>query len=303
MKKSFLAICLISSLFMGGCQVQQQEVKPVEPVTNEESDDEISAYKIGLAPVYYSKESYLSVYVDAKNTKEVENHYNVESNYIFLDKENIGYNPKFFVNKEGDVVVWFTSSEGQLFSLVEGQSYSKRKLLGNAHCYDKDMDVTDYIIECSSSNLIKVSKEGIVSLYEFGKETNRWEIPKDSEYCGESYWEGHIFLDKQGNVYALRIRPMQMVKIAENVDRVLTCNYQFTLDYFSQPLFRMKDKSIKVYLNPEEKDFDKYKEHLYEIDDVPKSLSERKIEELDREEEELIEEQKRLMQDEKIIEL
>lgn len=303
MKKSFLAICLISSLFMGGCQVQQQEVKPVEPVTNEESDDEISAYKIGLAPVYYSKETYLSVYVDAKNTKEVENHYNVESNYIFLDKENIGYNPKFFVNKEGDVVVWFTSSEGQLFSLVEGQSYSKRQLLGNAHCYDKDMDVTDYIIESSASDLIKVSKEGIVSLYEFGKEINRWEIPKDSNYCGESYWEGHIFLDKQGNVYALRIRPMQMVKIAENVDRVLTCNYQFTLDYFSQPLFRMKDKSIKVYLNPEEKDFDKYKEHLYEIDDVPKSLSERKIEELDREEEELIEEQKRLMQDEKIIEL
>lgn len=287
MRKSFLCILVVMIMCMVGCvrnqPTENQIETPSKKPTNEESVDEIRDYKDGLLKETFSKETYIDIYVGTENPRDIEEHFEVESDYIFLDKENIGYNPKFFIDEDGRVIIWFTSADGQLIRLKEGQSYSKRSLIGNAHCYERDFDISDIIIESNSDHLIKLTSNGTVSMYKFGEETNRWKLPKETEYCGESYWEGNIFLDNKGNVYALRSKPTQMVKIAKDVDKVLNCEYQFTMDYFSQPLFKMKDETIKVYLNIDGEEFENYEDHLYGIDEIPEPMSEKKLKDLEEE--------------------
>ena len=106
-----------------------------------------------------------------------------------------------------------------------------------------------------SYSLIYFSEEGKVKLYQFGEVTEEYEIPKNSTYCGHSFWEGFIF-HKDDKVYALPYNTEEALLIAEDVKFVILSDYKFTSDRSSQPLFLMNDGTLKTYVGIYDKNWD-----------------------------------------------
>lgn len=115
-----------------------------------------------------------------------------------------------------------------------------------------------YLIKATRDySLIGFKEEGKVKLYQFGKVVETFDVPKDAIFAGESFWIGFIFR-KDSDVYALDIYGNtgngsipdggSAVCIAHDVSFVISADYKFSSDCWSQPLFLMNDGSLKAYL-------------------------------------------------------
>ena len=92
--------------------------------------------------------------------------------------------------------------------------------------------------------------------YEWGKEIKGDKLPLNTEYCGESSNLGFIF-KLRDDVYALTLDPMypkeyqhyEYIQIASNVQKVIETDYNFDNNNAkSQPLFLMKDNTVRAYV-------------------------------------------------------
>ena len=157
------------------------------------------------------------------------------------------YYPVIF--RDGELLVlWYTNESGQLFfKELYGDGVIKEKNGGNVHYVAADM-----IISNKHDQAINYSqKTGKIEILQFGKVINSFDqIPQNSVYCGYSKLEGYIFRNIS-DVYRLKFTNdvPSLTCIAHDVKYVISADYCYDSEYWSQPIFQMLDGRISVYVN------------------------------------------------------
>lgn len=160
------------------------------------------------------------------------------------------YYPVVF--RDGDMLVLLYSSEYGSTSIekIHGSGYIGSNYVGKIH-YDA-VDGERIIASEVNFKATYLEKTGEVKVWQFGKVIDRFSVPKNSIYCGFSYFEGYIFRNGT-DVYSLKAINSQDTDgsvecIAHNVRYVIDADYCYASDPWCQPLFLMTDGSIKCYI-------------------------------------------------------
>ena len=166
-----------------------------------------------------------------------------EVNFHFFD-----YYYPVICTWENELYLIYTSNIGYTYyqKIDELNSWS---IIGSLH--DPFEKPDDSILATSTQNysILFSSSNGIFTTYKYGEPTESIEVPKDSVYCGHSFWEGYI-IRSGTDVYAVNLFPISNILcIAHNVSFVIDAEYHYSSDRWSQPLFLMADGSIKVYIS------------------------------------------------------
>ena len=147
--------------------------------------------------------------------------------------------------------LWYTTETGSLhfekihgYGLPAGGNYG-----GQVH-----IDISDEEIITSKYGYTTtyVQETGEFKVRQFGEVVDRYSVPKDSVYCGFSYFEGYIFRNGT-DVYALNAVDTHTTDgsvecIAHDVKYVVDADYYFGSDPWCQPLLLMNDGSLKCYV-------------------------------------------------------
>ena len=151
---------------------------------------------------------------------------------------------------ENSLILWYTTENGYVILKRLCGTWNDSNSVGSLHLQTEEKTIysqQDYSLSYNQET-------GRVTKWLFGKENFSYALPKGSEFCGFSNFEGYIFRDGT-DVYALRLRKNQnseeeaeIVCIAHNVQYVIEADYHFGSDPWSQPLFQMTDGSIKAYI-------------------------------------------------------
>jgi len=161
------------------------------------------------------------------------------------------YYPVVF--REGNsLILWYTAENGTLlFEKLYGYEDIGGNYGGQVHHNTSDEEIlsskTDYTVTYDQ-------KTGEVKLWKFGiVEETYTGIPKESVYCGFSFFEGYIFRTGT-DVYSLNAVDTYITDgvvkcIAHNVKYVIDADYYYGSDPWCQPLFQMTDGSIKCYVS------------------------------------------------------
>ena len=146
-----------------------------------------------------------------------------------------------------------------LYTNEDGYIYDGHHFEGLHISYDvlESLGEEYKLIDSSTYSAVIYGPEG-VQQYRFGKVIDT--VPVQGTYCGNSFWVGFLFRDGS-DVYAVKWDRNQdkyySQVIAHDVEYVIDSDYCFGSDPWSQPLFLMKDGSIKCYIdwiNPQEPD-------------------------------------------------
>lgn len=159
------------------------------------------------------------------------------------------YYPVLF--RDGDMLIlWYTNESGNLlFEKLQGYGNIGGNYGGQLHHDTSDKEIlankTDYA-------LTYTQETGKVEVWQFGTLVKDYSVPKNSIYCGLSYFEGYIFRNGT-DVYSLkaentRTNDGSVECIAHNVQYVIDADYYYGSDPWCQPLFIMTDGSIKCYI-------------------------------------------------------
>lgn len=147
----------------------------------------------------------------------------------------------WYVDYDGEVRV-----EGIVGKLSSGYVWQKR---GNVHYNSNDDDV---LISCTYYAITYDNSTGCISVWEMGNNLRKHYVPTNSIYAGKSGNEGFIFRN-ESDVYAVRdygcyTHEFGVRVIAHNVEFVISTDYEADdPDTYSQPLFLMKDGTVKCY--------------------------------------------------------
>lgn len=163
------------------------------------------------------------------------------------------YFPVVFRDKEM-LVLWYTSESGSLlFKKLHGYGDFGGNYGGQVH-YDGE---EEKVISSTVDYTLTYNQEtGEVKYWSFGIAEHTFTgIPKNSLYVGYSEIEGHLFR-YDTDVYQLNYKvsaayteEVYIACIAHDVEYVIDADYRAASDPWSQPLFLMKDGSIKVYVH------------------------------------------------------
>ncbi len=162
------------------------------------------------------------------------------------------YKPILFEGENG-IELWYITNSGMLFAeALEGKLSNGRVqyVIGDVNHTLSEMEIS--LIKCMEYDIVYDIVEGTVSVWELGVKIREHNIPKNSIYGGFSRNEGFIFR-KGSDVYAVRdygcgtdIYEVQV--IAHDVEFVIMSDYAaHDPSEFSQPLFLMKDGTVKCY--------------------------------------------------------
>ena len=267
MKKTLLtliSILLIVALFTS-CNKASDTEPTTDPINTEEqtleSSEEFTTERNGvlinwgtLSVVEFQEEYWNGTPVTG-NVTEGFNHYEFHKsdNVTWLECENglRYYNPR--LARDGHTIL-YVYSDGTLNSLgaetgyatVANQYPTPNKEYGTYNVILSSPEVTVFwseaermIVEKSNNQIVRSEK-----------------LPEGSVYRGYSYWAGFIFQseDKVYSVFQPRAI-MNTILIAEGVDTVIATDYMLTSDAWSNPLFLMKDGSLKGYITWEKELF------------------------------------------------
>ena len=147
----------------------------------------------------------------------------------------------WYVDYDGEVRV-----EGIVGKLSSGYVWQKR---GNVHYNSNDDDV---LVSCTYYAITYDNSTGCISVWEMGNNLRKHYVPTNSIYAGKSGNEGFIFRN-ESDVYAVRdygcyTHEFGVRVIAHNVEFVISTDYEADdPDTYSQPLFLMKDGTVKCY--------------------------------------------------------
>lgn len=178
------------------------------------------------------------------------NHNTYFTTFSELYEETSAYYYPVVFRDGSQLILWYTSESGSLiFEKITGMGSIGSNYGGEVHYNDSDEDV---ISSKTNYTTTYVQETGEVKVYEFGKQTDSYSVPKNSVYCGFSYFEGYIFRNGT-DVYSLNAVDTHnvdgsVVCIAHNVKYVVDADYYYGSDPWCQPLFLMADGSIKAYI-------------------------------------------------------
>ena len=149
------------------------------------------------------------------------------------------------------LILWYTTEYGSLhFERIYGYAGIRSNYGGEVH-YDisDDEEIINQEVEYT---LTYTQETGEVKVWKFGTVVDNYSVPKNSVYCGFSYFEGYIFRNGT-DVYSLNAIDTHTTDgsvkcIAHNVQYVIDADYYYGSDPWCQPLFQMTDGSIKCYI-------------------------------------------------------
>lgn len=162
------------------------------------------------------------------------------------------YFPAIFEGTNG-IELWYTDSNGVLRAIaLEGKLTNNLtwNVFGDAHHMLESNETI--LTNCGYFETVYNSQTGEISVWEHGVKIREHIIPKNSIYAGFSSNEGFIFRSGS-DVYAVRdyccgTDIYEVRVIAHNVEFVITADYEADdPSEFSQPLFLMKDGTVKCY--------------------------------------------------------
>lgn len=175
---------------------------------------------------------------------------NICSNEIKNGSEIFYYYPVVYISK-GEIVIIYTDSDGN----VESYTFEKKegsKDYGRLH---RPSDLKDFEVLSADKDREIIFRTSKVEVYQYQEVIASYEIPEGAIYCGLSEFEGFIF-HLSDEVYALRGKnggisdycELSLERIATEVEYVVLADYPLASDPWSQPLFKMKDASLKAYV-------------------------------------------------------
>lgn len=156
-------------------------------------------------------------------------------------------------NTANGIEMWYVDYDGDLRvkaitgNLSSGYSWQER---GNVHFNPTNDE--QVLISCIYYAITYDNSSGCVSVLEVGCNTRKHYVPINSIYAGKSDNEGFIFRSGS-DVYAIcdygcGTHEFGVRVIAHDVEFVITTDYEADdPDIYSQPLFLMKDGTVKCY--------------------------------------------------------
>lgn len=146
------------------------------------------------------------------------------------------------------LVLWYTNESGLLFfKVIYGDGVIKENYGGEVH-----YDGTETKISIKHDQAVTYSQEtGEIKILQFGQIVDSFDqIPQNSIYCGYSKLVGYIFRNIS-DVYSLKYvnDTLSLFCIGHDVKYVISVDYCYNSDYWSQPIFQMLDGRISVYVN------------------------------------------------------
>ena len=180
-------------------------------------------------------------------------HVAIKQSYIVTFKDLYASTSEYYfpvIFREGSsLILWYTTEYGNvLLEKIHGY-WNDSNVIGDLH-----VDYSDEEVMFSSYNykMTYDTETATARVWQFGQVDTTYELPSGSVYCGFSAFEGHIFRCNT-EVYALDAGTMKfsgtIKRIATDVKYVISANYYFGSDPWSQPLFLMEDGSIKCYVS------------------------------------------------------
>ncbi len=188
-----------------------------------------------------------------------------DNGYDVIEKENLvlKYNKRYgsierfyfpvLYKTSNGIEMWYVDYDGEVRveaitgKLSSGYVWQKR---GNVHYNSNKED--QVLISCTYYAITYDSSTGCISVWEMGCNIRKHYIPINSIFAGKSDNEGFIFRS-DSDVYAVRdygcyTHEFGVRVIAHNVEFVISTDYEADdPDLYSQPLFLMKDGTVKCY--------------------------------------------------------
>ena len=265
---------MLVCFFAFTCNAARAESSSVTDSSKENiSTSEFSFEKIGQMTDEEAIKTYCKAVFDRSYTWARYGHYLTADEYNYLvangfkvdafnDNHISRYDDKYgfdtyhmpvIFEGENGIELWYIAGDGELWAIaVEGRLTNDYSwdIFGDVH-YTESSDET-VLQDCLFYKTVYNAADGTVSVWEFGAKTREHSVPENSIYAGFSGKEGFIFRSGS-DVYAVRdygcsTRDYGVCVIAHNVEFVIDADYEAgNPDEFSQPLFLMKDGTIKCY--------------------------------------------------------
>ena len=166
-----------------------------------------------------------------------------------LAEVSMFYYPVIYRYKD-TLVLWFTSEKGDLFFRT---IYGDENIISFNSGIPVHFDNTsgDIILSRYESCTFSYNfEEGLVSQWQYGKNTFQSNVPAESIYCGNCYSLGYLFRSGT-DVYCLVYGKEEAICIAHDVKFILDSNYSFSSEAMFQPLFIMEDGQVLAYVDLE----------------------------------------------------
>lgn len=265
MKKIMVTtIMVLAVFFLGGCAETEQEVRTElvqEVVFDNEYDDllELPDTENDIVKLYRQEVSNRNINVEEKeesfNTEEeltllkekgyeIANHKGLVVKYDSLYKKVRDYYYPIVFKDKDSIIILYTTEYGTFdYEEVDGQNRALKSFYGNVH-YDPQ-ELLEVLENNSASAVLYNFSTGEIERWKLGEKIQSFWVPEQSIYGGKSFWIGHLFRNGS-DVYALS--KDSVCKIATGVSKIIVCDYKYNSDAWSQPLFLMKDGSLKAYV-------------------------------------------------------
>lgn len=271
-----LVVLALVGIFGLTCNVASAETSSVSDSSeNTDVETEFSFQKIEQMTDEEAIKTYCKVVYDRTSWTNIEGHFltSDEYKYLIANDFNIDNYDNRFIKKydkryggslsrysfpvifegENGIELWYTTMDGTLRAeAIEGElnnGYSW-DIIGDVHHTLGRYEVS--LKKCLYYDIAYDSTTGCISVWEFGVKIREHYVPKNSIYAGFSGNEGFIFRNGS-DVYAVRdygcgTKVYEVRLIAHDVEFVIAADYEADgSGEFSQPLFLMKDGTVKCY--------------------------------------------------------
>ncbi|MBR6505128.1 MAG: hypothetical protein IKT41_05455 [Clostridia bacterium] len=246
-------ITLMSICLLAGCTSQKEAIHDTEALTPvvvpfDKEEVEIRDLYLKLYAEKQEAENFISD-EDAAIYEE----YNLYirnrevgfiTSYNELYNETREYYYPIILSDKDEVVIAYTDEYGKL--CVYNASKDSHDYFRNIHV----LEGTEFIDNCANYSIVYTGNS--VQAWDHCKLVAETTVPTDSIYTGFSYWEGYIFRNN-GDIYSVQLEKQEekftltSEAIAHKVKEVISTDYELNSDAWSQPLFLMKDGTVKAY--------------------------------------------------------
>lgn len=157
------------------------------------------------------------------------------------------YYPVVF-RENNALVLWYTTNDGYVLLEDVYGHWNQSNTIGNLHRNQNETGQDEVISSSFDYTMYYNNQNGEVTIWSLNQVDKTYKVPKNSIYCGESVFEGHIFRNED-IVYGLNAKDGSIEKLASGVKEVILANYKYGSDPWSQPLFLMEDSTVKCYIH------------------------------------------------------
>lgn len=275
MKKFLLITTILFCILIGGCSEKNEQVADVEKIT---IDFEQLAYEefINNLPLLpendlqllkeYRKEVIRRIesedsFLSEQESEILEEHEYYGGGRLWYKLENKGtismnmqswYAPIFYKDNNDDIILVLTDLENGmvLWRDINDLYYDPSAWIGNIH--KDETEELDKIYELARNSLIEYdTKNQKINIWAYGELEKNFPLSENAKFVGKGE-VGELYFREKSKVYRFSYeKDWSYTLIADKVKEVVVTNYYFDYKHYCQPLFLMKDGTLKVYIEIE----------------------------------------------------